>query len=60
MITKSRLKQHIEGFPEEFTIEELIERLLLVEKIEKRMQQSEANETISEEELETEMQKWFK
>jgi predicted GIY-YIG superfamily endonuclease len=60
MITKTRLKKHLEGFPEEFTIEELIERLLFIEKIEKRIQQSDNNETISEEELETEMKKWFK
>ena len=60
MITKTDLKRHIENFPEEFTIDELIERLIFIEKLEKRIQQSEDNKIIDEKELETEMKQWFK
>ncbi|HBC02909.1 MAG TPA: hypothetical protein PKH16_06095 [Aequorivita sp.] len=60
MITKSFLKKQIENFPDEFTIEELIERFIFIDKLEKRIEKSKQNDTISEAELETEMQQWFK
>ncbi len=60
MITKSKLKEQIENFPDEFSIDELVERLILVEKIEKGNQQSENREIISESELDNEIEKWFK
>lgn len=58
MITKEKLKTHIDSFPEEMSIDELIERLLFVEKLENRIAESENNDTINEEELEKEIQKW--
>ncbi len=60
MITKTALKKHIEKFPEEFTIDELIERILFIEKLEKRIQKSDENDVLSEQELENEMKQWFK
>ncbi|WP_373519953.1 hypothetical protein [Pricia sp.] len=60
MLTKTRLKEHIEDFPEEFSLDELIEHLIFVEKIELGIQQSKKGETISESELEKEIGKWFK
>ena len=59
MITKEKLKKHIEKFPEEMSIDELIDRLVFVEKLENRISQSKNGETISDEELKTEMEKWF-
>jgi hypothetical protein len=59
MITKEKLKKHIENFPEEMSIDELIDRLVFVEKLENRISQSKNGETISEEELKNEMEKWF-
>ena len=59
MITKEKLKKSISDFPEEFSIEYLIERLILIEKIELGNQQSLNNEVISDENLEKEMTKWF-
>lgn len=55
MITKEKLKEHIEKFPEQMEIDDLIERLL----IEKRIELSENNEIISENELKEEMEQWF-
>lgn len=60
MITKTALKKHIEKFPEEFTIDELIERILFIEKLEKRIQKSDENEVLSEQDLENEIKQWFK
>lgn len=60
MITKTRLKEQIEHLPEEFNIDELIDRLLLIEKIERGIRQSDMGEEISEQELDKEIGKWFK
>ena len=60
MITKEKLQEHISKFPDQISIDELIEKLIFIDKLEKRIQLSEANTSISEEELENEMSKWFK
>jgi predicted transcriptional regulator len=60
MLTKTKLKEQIEKFPEEFSIEDLIERLIVVEKIEKGIEQSKAGLVVSEGELGKEIEKWFK
>ena len=60
MITKKQLTLTLEQFPDEFTLEELIDKVILLDKIERGNQQSERNEVLNEEELENEMQKWFK
>ena len=59
MLTKTKLKEQIEGFPEQFSIDELIDRLILVEKIENGNKQSENGEVISESELDKEINAWF-
>ena len=51
MLTKAKVKEQIESFPDKFTIDELIERLILLEKIEKGDKQSENGNIISEEEM---------
>lgn len=59
MITKEKLIKHIEKFPDEMSIDELIDRLVFVEKLENRISQSINGETITDDELKTEMGKWF-
>ena len=59
MITKEKLLAQIESFPENISIDELIERLIFIEKLENRILESEKEETISEEELKTIISKWF-
>ena len=60
MITKTNLKKQIEKLPEEFSIDELVERLILIEKIERGNKQSKQGEVISEAALDKEIEKWFK
>jgi hypothetical protein len=60
MISKAKLLKHIEKFPEEMSLEELIERLILVEKLEKRIEESENREVISEDQLKKEIEGWFR
>lgn len=60
MITRKKLKDQIDKFPEEFSIDELVERLILIEKVENGMTQSERGEVISDTDLDIEVEKWFK
>jgi len=60
MITKTQLKQSIDNLPEKFTLDELMDKIILIDKIERGNDQSEKGETFSEEELDVELAKWFK
>lgn len=60
MLTRKKLKEQIDKFPEEFSIDELVERLILIEKVEKGMTQSKRGEVISDTDLDNEVEKWFK
>ena len=59
MLTKDLVKEQIESFPNLFSIDELFEKLIVIDKIEKGIEQSENEDTISEEELDFEIKKWF-
>ncbi len=59
MLTKTILKEQIEKFPEKFSIDELIERLIVIDKIERGNEQSENGEVLSESDLNNETRKWF-
>ena len=59
MLKKQQLKETIEKLPEEFLLEDLMDELILLDKIEKAESQSEKGEVLSEDELEKEMKKWF-
>ncbi len=60
MVTKSQLKETIDQLPEQFSLDELIDKIVLVDKINRGNLQSEKQETLSEEEVDREMEKWFK
>lgn len=60
MLTRNKVKEQIDKFPEEFSIDELVERLILIEKVENGMTQSEHGEIISDIDLDKEVKKWFK
>ncbi len=60
MVTKEKLLKHIEKFPEKLSIDELIDRLVFIDKLENRIEQSLKGETMTEQELGNEMTKWFK
>jgi hypothetical protein len=59
MLTKDLVKEQIESFPNQFSIDELFEKLIVIDKIEKGIEQSDNEDTISEEELDFEIKKWF-
>jgi hypothetical protein len=59
MLTKAKLIEQIEKLPDEFSIDDLIEKLILTQKIETGNKQSENGDVISESEIENEIEKWF-
>jgi len=59
MITKAKLKEQIEKLPDSFTIDELVESLVFVGKIESGLDDSASGRKISESELEDKMKQWF-
>jgi hypothetical protein len=62
MISKEKLKEHIDKFPEkEISIDELIDRLIFIEKLEERIVISEQGAaTLSEDSMKDEITKWSK
>lgn len=60
MISKERLIEHINEFPDNLEMEDLIERLLFIQTLEERIKSSVEGNTISEQELDKEMTGWFK
>lgn len=60
MLTKSKIIEVIENFPEEISIDDIIDKLIFIEKTETGIRQSENGDVISDTELDKEMKKWFK
>lgn len=58
-ITKEKLKEQIESFPDVIEIDDVIDRLIFLEKLDTRIKESDNNETVEEEDLKSEMEKWF-
>ena len=58
MITKERLYKQIESLPDKLEVEDLIEKLLLIAKIDSRIEESDTDNTLTEEELDKEIQTW--
>lgn len=59
MISKNNLQRYIEDFPDELSIDELIDRLVFIDKLENRMKESENNEVMTDDDVKSEMKKWF-
>ena len=60
MIIKEKLKAELDHMPDEFTLDELVERLILLEKIHVGLSQSKAGDVISEEALDKKIETWSK
>lgn len=59
MINKAKVQEQLNILPNEFSIEVLIDKLILIEKIEEGEAQSLNGETISSKEMDIEIAKWF-
>ncbi len=58
MLTKGQVNKTIKNLPESFTIDELIDQLLLMEKIEEGYQQSESGKVVSNADVKLMIDKW--
>ena len=60
MLTREEVLKSINELPKEFTFEEILDRLLLLDKIEIGIEQSDAGNTISTEKAKESLSKWLK
>lgn len=60
MLTKEKVINTIAKLPETFSLDELVERMIILEKIERGLKDSDEDNVISEEELDKRMKEWLK
>ena len=60
MLTKEKLNKTIKNLPDSFTIDELIDKLIFIEKLEEGFQQSEEGKVYSNEDVKSMIDKWSK
>ena len=60
MLSKDKVKRSIKNLPDSFTIDQLIDQLIFMEKIEEGYQQSEEGKVISNEDVKLMIDKWSK
>jgi predicted transcriptional regulator len=60
MLTKDRLSKTISNLPDSFTIDELIDQLIFMEKVEEGLKQSDEGKVVSNEDVKLMIDKWSK
>jgi len=60
MLTKDNVIKTISNFPENFTLDELVDKLIFMDKVESGLEQSMANEVLSQEEARNRLSRWLK
>ena len=60
MLTRELLQNTINHMPDEFTFDEILDEILLIEKIEVGLKQAEIGETVTEDELDLMVDSWQK
>ena len=60
MLTKDNVIKTISMFPDNFTLDELVDRLIFMDKVEKGLEQSLANKVYSGDEAKKRLSKWLK
>lgn len=60
MLTKEKIIEAIKDMPNKFSVDDLLDRIMLLQKIEIGLEQSEAGKVISNDEAKQRLQKWLK
>jgi hypothetical protein len=60
MLTKEKVNKSINNLPDSFTIDELIDQLIFMEKVEEGYKQSETGKVVSNEDVKLMIDKWSK
>jgi len=58
MLTKENVLKSIEALPDSFTIDQLIDQLLFIEKVQEGLKQSEEGRLVSNEDIKRMIEKW--
>ena len=59
MLNREKVIETIKQLPANFSIDEVINRIILLDKIETGLKQSEKNQVISDDELDNKLPKWL-
>lgn len=60
MLTKKKLLQTVKDMPDKFSLDDLFDRIILLEKIEVGLEQSKSGQTHSTEQAKEKLKKWLK
>lgn len=60
MLSKSNVIKTITKFPDHFSVDDLVDKMILLDKIEKGMLQADNKQIISDEELDKKIEEWLK
>jgi Zn-dependent alcohol dehydrogenase len=60
MLTKANVLKTITRFPDHFSIDELVDKMILLDKVEKGIQQADSGKVISEKDLDKLIEEWSK
>ena len=60
MLTKEKVLQSIQDLPNEFSLDEIVEKLILLEKIEIGLQQVKQGKVVSHNNAKQKLKKWLK
>lgn len=59
MNTKDKIIQRLKKLPDTVTVDDILDQIILIEKIEKGIEQSENNQVIHDDELDLRLEKWL-
>ena len=59
MTTKDKIINGIKNLPDSVTIDDILDQIMLIEKIEKGIDQSNKNQVVSDDELDKRLDKWL-
>ncbi|MFN0214133.1 MAG: hypothetical protein ACKVT2_07740 [Saprospiraceae bacterium] len=59
MLTRATVIQQIQQLPEQFSIDELMEKMLFIYKLETGLEQSRKDQTVPNEKVKAKYQKWL-
>ena len=60
MLKKGKVLETLNCFPENFTIDELIDHLLFIDKVDKGLQDSKSGKTFTTDQAKDKLKKWLK
>lgn len=59
MLNKNAVIKTVQTFPDTFSVDELVDKMILLDKIEKGLQQADNKEVITEEEFDKKLDQWL-